>query len=58
MNSVIQATVSLKRKSDQTIVIPIYIKGLNNNMELMQKESDWTTVEKIEVSKRNVTNRI
>ena len=30
MNSVIAATVFLKRKRDKTIVIPIWIKGLNN----------------------------
>ena len=30
MNSVIAATVFLKRKRDKTIVIPIWIEGLNN----------------------------
>ena len=43
----------LKRKSDQTIVIPIWIKGLNNKHGIDAKRNNWTTVEKIEVLTEN-----
>ena len=47
----------LKKKSDQIMILPMWIKGIAKNTELKSRESGLTTVEKTKACKKNVINR-
>ena len=48
----------LKKKSDQIMILPMWIKGIAKNTELKSRESGLTTVGKTKACKKNVINRI
>ena len=50
-------SIFLKKKSDQIMILPMWIKGIAKNTELKSRESGLTTVEKTKACKKNVINR-
>ena len=47
----------LRKKSDQTVVIPIWIKGLKTKYGIVVKNRGWIIVEKTGVARKSARNR-